>query len=111
MKKQVLESPFTKKEFLDLVDQISEPHDIKHEDFAISKTSIVNIGSREFVDYRPSIALKKEILEKSKINSVDFDSLHFFQIHVKDSRNPAKLTIILFYLELLDIAVDLISSE
>ena len=80
MKRQVLESPFIKKEFLDLVDQISEPHDIKHEDFAISKTSIVNIGSREFVDYRPSIALKKEILEKSKINSVDFDSLHFFQI-------------------------------
>ena len=80
MKRQVLESPFIKKEFLDLVDQISEPHDIKHEDFAISKTSIVNIGSREFVDYRPSIVLKKEILENSKINSVDFDSLHFFQI-------------------------------
>ena len=80
MKRQVLESPFTKKEFLDLVDQISEPHDIKHEDFAISKTSIVNIGSREFVDYRPSIVLKKEILENRKINSVDFDSLHFFQI-------------------------------
>ena len=80
MKRQVLESPFIKKEFLDLVDQISEPHDIKHEDFAISKTSIVNIGSREFVDYRPSIVLKKEILENRKINSVDFDSLHFFQI-------------------------------
>ena len=80
MKRQVLESPFIKKEFLDLVDQISEPHDIKHEDFAISQTSIVNIGSREFVDYRPSIVLKKEILENSKIKSVDFDSLHFFQI-------------------------------
>ena len=80
MKRQVLESPFIKKEFLDLVDQISEPHDIKHEDFAISKTSIVNIGSREFVDYRPSFVLKKEILENSKINSINFDSLHFFQI-------------------------------
>ena len=80
MKKQVLESPFTKKEFLDLVDQVSASHDIKHEDFAISETSIVNIGSREFVDYRPSIVLKKEILENNKINSVDFDSLHFFQI-------------------------------
>ena len=80
MKKQVLESPFTKKEFLDLVDQVSESHDIKHDDFAISKTSIVNIGSREFVDYRPSFVLKKEILENSKINSINFDSLHFFQI-------------------------------
>ena len=80
MKKQVLKSPFTRKEFLDLVDQVSESQEIKHENFAISKTSIVNIGSREFVDYRPSIVLKKEILENSKINSVDFDSLHFFQI-------------------------------
>ena len=80
MKKQVLESPFTKKEFLDLVGQVSESQDIKHEDFAIAETSIINIGSREFVDYRPSIVLKKEILENSKINTVKFDSLHFFQI-------------------------------
>ena len=72
MKKQVLESPFTKKEFLDLVDQVSASHDIKYDDFAISKTSIVNIGSREFVDYRPSFVLKKEILENSKINTVYF---------------------------------------
>ena len=60
MKKQVLKSPFTKKEFLDLVDQVSESQEIKYENFAISKTSIVNIGSREFVDYRPSIVLKKK---------------------------------------------------
>ena len=60
MKKQVLESPFTKKEFLDLVDQVSESHDIKHDDFAISKTSIVNIGSREFVDYRPLCFKKRD---------------------------------------------------
>ena len=80
MKKQVLKSPFTKKEFLDLVDQVSESQEIKYENFAISKTSIVNIGSREFVDYRPSIVLKKNILEDNKINSINFDSLHFFQI-------------------------------
>ena len=80
MKKQVLESPFVKKEFLELVNQFSQTQELINEDFAISKSSIVNIGSREFVDYRPSIILKNEIIENSKIKIIDFDSLHFFQI-------------------------------
>ena len=80
MEKQVLESPFTKKEFLELIHQISEPKERKFEDFVISNSTIKNIGSRDFVDYRPSIILDIKMLEENNIKKINFDSLHFFQI-------------------------------
>ena len=80
MKKQVLESPFIKKEFLKLVNHVSNTQDMKHEYFAINNSSIVNIGSREFIDYRPSIVFRKNFLEDNNIENINFDSLHFFQI-------------------------------
>ena len=57
MKEQVLESPFCKKEFLELVDIVSEVKTTKLTNYAISDSSIVNIGDRDFVDYRPDILL------------------------------------------------------
>ena len=57
MKEQVLESPFCKKEFLELVDIVSEVKTTKFADYAISDSSIVNIGDRDFVDYRPDISI------------------------------------------------------
>jgi len=80
VKKQVLESPFIKKEFLELINQVSQPLDMNHEYFAINNTSIVNIGSREFIDYRPSIFFRNNFLEDNNITNINFDSLHFFQI-------------------------------
>ena len=50
MEKQVLDSPFTKKEYLNLVKQFNDEHDKIFHDFAISGKTIVNIGNRDFVD-------------------------------------------------------------
>ena len=80
MEKQVLDSPFTKKEFLNLVKQFNDDQDTIFENFAISDKTIVNIGNREFVDYRPTSEISKSILENNFISNVNFDSLHYFQI-------------------------------
>ena len=80
MEKQVLDSPFTKKEYLNLVKQFNDEHDKIFHDFAISGKTIVNIGNRDFVDYRPTSHLSSEILEDNAISKINLDSLHFFQI-------------------------------
>ena len=67
MEKQVLESPFTNKEFLNLVKQFNDDQDTIFENFAISDKTIVNIGNRDFVDYRPSCEISKNILENNSI--------------------------------------------
>ena len=80
MEKQVLESPFTKKDFLELAYQVSDSLDMRHDYFGINNSSIVNIGSRDFIDYRPSIIFRDNFLEENNITNINFDSLHFFQI-------------------------------
>ena len=80
MEKQVLNSPFVKKEFLNLVRQFNDDQDIIFEDFAISDNTIVNIGNRDFVDYRPTSKISKKILEDNSISDIKFNSLHYFQI-------------------------------
>ncbi len=80
MEKQVLDSPFTKKEYLNLVKQFNDEHDEIFDDFAISRKTIVNIGNREFVDYRPTIDIKFELLRSNAISKINLDSLHYFQI-------------------------------
>ena len=80
MEKQVLDSPFTKKEFLNLVKQFNDDQVTFFDDFAISDKTIVNIGNRDFVDYRPTSEINKNILENNSISNVNFDSLHYFQI-------------------------------
>ena len=80
MKEQILKSPFVKKEFLDLVNQILDTAEEEFDNFAISNSSIVNIGSREIVDYRPSVAIDSTVIKENNITSINFDSLHFFQI-------------------------------
>ena len=80
MEKQVLDSPFTKKEFLNLVKQFNDNQVTFFEDYAISDKTIVNIGNRNFVDYRPTGEISKKILEVNSISNINFDSLHYFQI-------------------------------
>ena len=80
MEKQVLDSPFTKKEFLNLVKQLNDDQVTIFEDFAISDNTIINIGNREFVDYRPICEINKSIIEDNSISNINFDSLHYFQI-------------------------------
>jgi len=80
VEKQVLESPFVKKEFLNLVKQFNDNEVTVFEDFAISDKTLVNIGNRDFVDYRPTSEISKKTLEDHSISNVNFDSLHYFQI-------------------------------
>lgn len=80
MKEQVLESPFCKKEFLELVDIVSEEKTTKFANYAISGSSLVNIGTRDFVDYRPDISIDPQVLKDYNISIINFDSLHFFQV-------------------------------
>ena len=80
MEKQVLDSPFINKKFLNLVKQFNDDQDTIFENFAISDKTIVNIGNRDFVDYRPTSEISKNILENNSISHVYFDSLHYFQI-------------------------------
>ena len=79
MKEQVLESPFCKKEFLELVDTVSEEKTTKYANYATSGSSLVNIGTRDFVDYRPDISIDHQALNDNNISNINFDSLHFFQ--------------------------------
>ena len=74
VEKQVLDSPFTNKEFLNLVKQFNDDQDTIFEDFAISDKTIVNIGNRDFVDYRPTSEINKNILQNNSISNVNFDS-------------------------------------
>jgi len=80
VEKQVLDSPFTKKEYLNLVKQFNGAQDIIFDDFAISKKTIVNIGNRDFVDYRPTIHISSKTIKDNSISKIDLDSLHYFQI-------------------------------
>ena len=80
MKEQVLESPFCKNEFLELAEIVSEQKIAKHNNYAISESSIVNIGNRDFVDYRPDIFIELQVLNDNNITNITLDSLHFFQI-------------------------------
>ena len=79
MEKQVLNSPFTKKEYLNLVKQFNDEQDKIFDDFAVSDKTIVNIGNRDFVDYRPTINLSDEILKDNAVSKINLDSLHFFK--------------------------------
>lgn len=103
MKEQVSRSPFVDKKFLDLANEVIEPNEAMIENFAISESSIVNIGSREVVDYRPNISIDSKVIKKYKIKNVIFDSLHFFQ--VKDLVNQIKFESV--NLKKSDVAVNL----
>ena len=76
MKEQVLESPFCKKEFLELVDIVSEVKTTKIANYAISNSSIVNIGDRDFVDYRPDISIDPQVLKDNNISSICLSLIH-----------------------------------
>jgi len=80
VKDQVLESPFLKKEFLELVGKTGDLEEVKHDTFTILNSTYTNIGSRDFVDYRPTVTIHKEFIKENNISNINFDSLHFFQI-------------------------------
>jgi CelD/BcsL family acetyltransferase involved in cellulose biosynthesis len=79
---QIKNSPFVTEEFLKLAVQLeNQSEEVKHKDFySTQEGTIINKGSRDFIDYRPSIELDVEIIEALHCGKVSLDSLHFFQI-------------------------------
>ena len=79
---QIKNSPFVTEEFLKLAVQLeNQSEEVKHKDFySMQEGTIINKGSRDFIDYRPSIELDVEIIEALHCGKVSLDSLHFFQI-------------------------------
>ena len=59
---------------------VSEEKTTKFANYAISRSSLVNIGTRDFVDYRPDISIDPKALKDNSISNINFDSLHFFQV-------------------------------
>ena len=79
---QIKNSPFVTEDFLKLAVQLENlSEEVKHKDFySMQEGTIINKGSRDFIDYRPSVELDVEIIEALHCRKVSLDSLHFFQI-------------------------------
>lgn len=80
MIKQILESPFVSDEYLQLINQFEDQDHVIIENFKVDNKTAKNIGSRNLVDYRPNINISQNILKENKVERIQFDSLHYFQI-------------------------------
>ena len=79
---QINNSPFVTKEFLNLVTKLDSPENIEsqHDFFSVKDGTINSKGSRDFIDYRPSLKIASQTLEDLKCSNISLDSLHFDQI-------------------------------
>ena len=79
---QIKNSPFVTKEFLDLVIQLDSPKDTQSQDdlFSVKNGTINSKGSRDFIDYRPSLKIVPQTLEQLNCTDISLDSLHFDQV-------------------------------
>ena len=79
---QIKHSPFVTEEFLELVVQLDDlvEGDVHSELYSVKNGLLSNKGSRDFVDYRPSLKLTPQLLEDLQCKIASLDSLHFSQI-------------------------------
>ena len=79
---QIKHSPFVTEEFLELVVQLEElvEGDVHSELYSVKNGLLSNKGSRNFVDYRPSLKLTPQLLDELQCKIALLDSLHFSQI-------------------------------
>ena len=79
---QIKHSPFVTEEFLELVVQLEDrvDGDVHSEFYSVKNGLLSNKGSRDFVDYRPSLKLTPQLLEDLQCKIASLDSLHFSQI-------------------------------
>ena len=78
---QINNSPFVTKEFLHLVTQLDSPENtqLQHDYFSVKDGTINSKGSRDYIDYRPSLKIASQTLEDLKCSNISLDSLHFDQ--------------------------------
>ena len=79
---QIKHSPFVTEEFLELVVQLEDrvDGDVHNEFYSVKNGMLRNKGSRDFVDYRPSLKLTPQLLDDLQCKIASLDSLHFSQI-------------------------------
>jgi CelD/BcsL family acetyltransferase involved in cellulose biosynthesis len=79
---QIKHSPFVTEEFLELVVQLEDrvDGDVHSEFYSVKNGLLSNKGSRDYVDYRPSLKLTPQLLEDLQCKIASLDSLHFSQI-------------------------------
>ena len=79
---QINNSPFVTKEFLNLVTKLDSPENIEsqHDFFSVKDGTINSKGSRDYIDYRPSLKIASQTLEDLKCTNISLDSLHFDQV-------------------------------
>ena len=79
---QIKHSPFVTEEFLELVVQLEDlvEGDVHSEFYSVKNGLLSNKGSRDFVDYRPSLKLTSQLLDDLQCKIASLDSLHFSQI-------------------------------
>ena len=79
---QIKHSPFVTEEFLELVVQLEDrvDGDVHSEFYSVKNGLLSNKGSRDFVDYRPSLKLTSQLLDELQCKIASLDSLHFSQI-------------------------------
>ena len=80
--KQIKKSPFTETKFLDLVKNLSKQNGFEElkKGYYIDTGVLYNIGSRDYVDYRPSLKTTQKLLEKRGVTSLQLDSLTYQQV-------------------------------
>jgi len=80
--KQIKKSPFTETKFLDLVKNLSKQNCFEElkKGYYIDTGVLYNIGSRDYVDYRPSLKTTQKLLEKRGVTSLQLDSLTYQQV-------------------------------
>ena len=76
---QINNSPFVTKEFLNLASQLdsAENTQSKHDFFSVKEGTIMCKGSRDFIDYRPSLKISSQILEELNCSSISLDSVSY----------------------------------
>ena len=79
---QIKHSPFVTEKFLELVVQLEDLVEggVHGELYSVKNGLLSNKGSRDFVDYRPSLKLTSQLLDELQCKIASLDSLHFFQI-------------------------------
>ena len=79
---QIKNSPFVTEDFLKLAVQLENlSEEVKHTNFySMQGGTIINKGSRDFIDYRPSVELDVEIIETFFFTQATSSFQKFLQI-------------------------------
>tara|TARA_B100000686_G_scaffold348710_1_gene440406 strand:- start:1402 stop:2220 length:819 start_codon:yes stop_codon:yes gene_type:complete len=79
---KIYNTPFKKSKFLELVRNLSYQQDFEifKKGYYINDGVLYNIGSRDYVDYRPILRTTQKSLQKRGVSALELDSLIYEQV-------------------------------